>query len=193
MVLSSIIDEYLFSYTPYSIAGHSAKSNGAAQIQKNANEILSNDIFLKESTDFPWHTKLEFVHVYPFIIWESILQAMEVGIFTPKVKLDYQQLFDKGVQHCVQLGIIETERNKLEIIASKNNLVFKNRRYFNKIWWLILNLKHYIHVWSNNAFYLCLNTNVTNVLEASVFQYSLVRPSWIVMIFNNLSLLLKLV
>lgn len=34
MVLSSIIDEYLFSYTPYSIAGHSAKSNGAAQIQK---------------------------------------------------------------------------------------------------------------------------------------------------------------
>lgn len=193
MVLSSIIDEYLFSYTPYSIAGHSAKSNGAAQIQKNANEILSNDIFLKESTDFPWHPKLEFVHVYPFIIWESILQAMEVGIFTPKVKMDYQQLFDKGVQHCVQLGIIETERNKLEIIASKNILVFKNRKYFNKIWWLILNLKHYIHVWSNNAFYMCINANVTNVLEASVFQYSLVRPSWIGMIFNNLSLLLKLV
>lgn len=57
--------------------------------------------------------------MYPFIIWESILQAMEVGIFTPKVKMDYQQLFDKGVQHCVQLGIIETERNKLEIIAVK--------------------------------------------------------------------------
>lgn len=33
MVLASELENYIFSYTPLSIAGHSAKSNGAAQIQ----------------------------------------------------------------------------------------------------------------------------------------------------------------
>ncbi|MBL0237300.1 MAG: glycosyltransferase family 2 protein [Saprospiraceae bacterium] len=191
MVLSSILDEYIFSYTPFSIAGHSAKSNGSAQIQKNANEILSNSVFLQESEDFPWHSKLEFVHVYPIIIWESILQAKDVGIFRNSLDIDYQELLDKGIRHCIQLDIIELESAKLKSIASKNGLIFKNIRVFNKIQSVIFKIKHYLYVWSRNAFYSCLDYNVTNVYEASILQAKLVRPLWIIIIIKNLKLLIK--
>ncbi len=194
IVLSSVIEEYVFSYEPFSIAGHSAKSNGSAQIQVSSDFSEQNENFLKESETHPFHPSLEFVHVYPILIWESVMQAMDIGVLRPGIILNKQFLLDYALRDCVNLDFIKRDAEKLRKIAELHNLELKlpssNWRIGLKKWWNLY--ANYVSVWTNSQFIDCGYYKIANVSDASRLYRSLeakANSRWNI-IYHNIKLLI---
>ncbi|NOT36010.1 MAG: glycosyltransferase family 2 protein [Saprospiraceae bacterium] len=196
MVLSSAMEEYVYSHQPLSIAGHSAKSNGAAQIQNKEEFKEQNNAFIKESESHPFHSALEFVHVYPVLVWETYLQAKDQGVMRSDVHIHPQFLLDRAVKDCIRLDFLERDIEKLKSIALKQNVKLNIPVYspFIKLQKKFLNGLNYLKIWTNNVFIPCGRYNISNVHEASL-QYrnfeskASSRPG---ILFHNIKLLLNL-
>ncbi|MFZ1517099.1 MAG: glycosyltransferase family A protein [Saprospiraceae bacterium] len=195
MVLASEIDSYLFSYTPLSIAGHSAKSNGAAQIQNKPEFEERKNLFNKESEDIPFHTALEFVHVYPIIIWETYLQSIDAGV-QKFLGLAYGPLLMKlAIKDAITLGFLENERGKLESIARKNGLSLhiSDNKTIGLIQKFLLRLKSYFVEWTSAIFINLKDFNISNVYDASIMHQKIHKKynHRLKAIIHNFVLLLK--
>lgn len=196
MVFSSAIEEYVYSYQPFSIAGHSAKSNGAAQIQNKEEFREQNKAFIKESESHPFHSDLEFVHVYPVLVWETYLQAKDKNIMRSDVHLNQQFLLDRAVQDCIRLDFLSRDLDKLNSIANKHHLKLTIPTHHSLIKFKkkVLNSLNYIKIWTNNVFIPCGKYNISNVHEASLNyrKFENKASSLPVILYHNIKLLLSL-
>ena len=192
-MLASVIDKYIYSQLPLSIAGHSAKSNGAAQIQISEEYSEQNRNFIKESESHPFHPSLEFVHVYPILVWETFVQAKEQGVMREDMVLNKQFLLDRAIYDCTRLDFIKRDLPMLQSIARthhlnisipNNNLLIIIRRKWG-------NYKNYLNIWTNNLFISCNDYNIFNVHEASKNYRKLEERSQsrMALLFNNLKVL----
>ncbi|MEO6190178.1 MAG: glycosyltransferase family A protein [Saprospiraceae bacterium] len=193
MVLASVIDKYIYSQLPLSIAGHSATSNGAAQIQIKEEYSDQNKKFIIESESHPFHPSLEFVHVYPILVWETFLQAREQGVMRGGIILNKQFLLDRAITDCIQLDFIKRDLPMLESIARRHhlNMSVPNNNLFISIRRIWGNLKNYLNIWTNNLFISCSDYNIFNVYEASKNYRKLEERSQsrIAILFNNFKVL----
>ncbi|MEP7195892.1 MAG: glycosyltransferase family 2 protein [Saprospiraceae bacterium] len=193
LVLGSVIDKYIYSQLPLSIAGHSAKSNGAAQIQNKEEYANQNNNFIKESESHPFHSSLEFVHVYPILVWETFVQAKKQGVMRANMVLNKQFLLNQAIKDCIRLDFIKRDLPMLESIAKKNNLKISvpNNILLISIKRKWGNFKNYLNIWSNNLFISCSEYNIFNVHEASKNYRKLEKraQSRMVLLFNNLKVL----
>lgn len=195
IVLASVIDRYVFSSYPLSIAGHSSKSNGAAQIQSTENVAAQNMQFLKESTSHPFHEKLEFVHVYPVLIWECYLQAKEKNMIPEGIQFNPQFMLDEAVTDCIRLNFLDRDKSLLRSIAVKNNLRLAIPEYKASVWMAhkSYKLRTYLRTWLSNLFLRCDDYGIGNIYEAANHHRSLeqkVSSRW-QLILENIQLLMK--
>jgi len=195
IVLASVIDRYVFSSYPLSIAGHSSKSNGAAQIQSSEHVVEQNTQFLKESISHPFHEKLEFVHVYPVLIWECYLQAKEKNIIPDGIQFNAQFMLDEAVRDCIRLNFLDRDKDLLRAIAMKNNLRLRMPEYKTMV--RLANksykVKTYLSTWLSNHFLMCDEYGIHNIYEAANHHRSLeqkVTSRW-QLILGNIQLLFK--
>jgi glycosyltransferase involved in cell wall biosynthesis len=195
MVLASELENYIFSFTPLSIAGHSAKSNGAAQIQNKPEFEEQKNLFNKESEDIPFHATLEFVHVYPIIVWETYLQSLDAGMQKYKGLADGQMLLDLAISDAISLGFLDKERGKLERIAFKNQLKFEVPGNKIKIGLqkIFLKLNQYYVEWTGSVFINISEYKIENIFAASIKHNEIYQNyhNKLKVIAHNFVLLLK--
>lgn len=157
MVLSSELNSYAFSHEPFSIAGHSPKSNGASQLIHDEKFREQREDFNRGEGDIDFHRELEFIHVYPMLVWEAYLQSCEAGCQRFKGMADSAQQLRRVVIDAVALGFYEDNRELLLQMARRMGcdpvrvdsvILRKGIRWYFKF-------REYFRAWSGNVFFDC--------------------------------------
>ena len=134
--------------------------------------ISRKNLFNKESEDIPFHTALEFVHVYPIIIWETYLQSIDAGVQKYLGLANGPLLMKLAIKDAIVLGFLENERGKLESIARKNGLSLhiSDNKTIGLIQKFLLRLKSYFVEWTSAIFINLKDFNIRNVYDASIMH-----------------------
>jgi glycosyltransferase involved in cell wall biosynthesis len=196
MVLASEMDSYVFSNEPFSIAGHSAKSNGAVQLMHDEKFKERKEDFHKGEGDIPFHTSLEFIHLYPILVWEAYLQSCETGCqrFKKNLIVPEQQL-RRAVIDAVALGFYEENRERLDRMARNLGCgqVMMNHRFRQRLIKWFFKFREYGQAWTRNVFINCQAEGFRDIGDAA-FHHDRIRArypgifkAWI----HNALLLLK--
>ncbi|MBK7811444.1 MAG: glycosyltransferase family 2 protein [Saprospiraceae bacterium] len=189
MILSCVVDDYIYSYEPLTIAGSSPKSNGNAQVMLDKKfENVKNE-FAKGQEDIEFHSRLKFVHVYSILIWEAFLQAKSQGCNQFSDLVNPKMQIRNAIKEAAAFNLLNEEFEKIQQIAMKFQLLQSDRpsifRSFLYKWQY--HLKHYFYFWTNSVFIDCRRLKIDNIFDLSNLHFKLLRTygNKIYFLFHN--------
>ena len=126
LAVASQVSDYIYSSKPFSIAGSSSQSNGAALFSKDKTLKANFNTFLAEAPPIPFHHKLEFIpSLFAIIVAESALQTVDCGLvsekkYHPDMRLILSTAINQSLYQEAELH--KKEMDGIKKIAEKNNL-----------------------------------------------------------------------
>jgi len=175
MILSCVVDRYIYCFEPLTIAGSSPKSNGNAQVMLDKKfETVKND-FAKGQEDIEFHPRLQFVHVYSILIWEAFLQASSQGCNQFSDLVNPRMQLQNAIKEAAAFNLLSVEFKKIQKIAIEFRLpqqeMPSNFRSFLYKWQY--HLKHYLYFWTNGVFIDCRSLKIDNIFDLSNLHFKL--------------------
>ena len=196
VVLSSLAQRYLYSSRPFSIAGHSGKSNGSAQMKPAIDSSVTR-LFNTEADNIKFHRKVEFIHTHAFLLWESFLQAEDAGVISDdkKTLLDPWKLLETGIKECGRLGMLNAEQEKILLVAKKNEFDIERvklicSKYDRRNSATMKKIVSSLRFWTENVIVDESATELSNVYDASLAQEKIHNSSNFFYLFNNIRTLI---
>jgi glycosyltransferase involved in cell wall biosynthesis len=177
IAVASVVEEYLYSERPYSIAGLSHHSTGTAMVTQDNNNNSPLTLFFSEG-NIPVHKELTMATSLPIIVAESFLQVKDhIEPSWQLPELDFKNLIYNSLFDIITTNQAGTELvyKAVDEIAKKHNLIkYKENLISNfKFYNYLFSLKRKYNQLSSYLYYLNIpcNINIKNIYEASIFFF----------------------
>jgi len=122
IALSLRLEEYCYSYRPYSINGTSVHSNSASQLNPNLGDSAAK-AFMREE-NIPYHADLEFAPSMTLAVAESFMQAREKLSERCGYSIDMKRVLDSTIAEMLtaERSVYEQTHQVVQAIAKKHDL-----------------------------------------------------------------------
>ncbi len=165
LALSQVVDHYLYSYEPFSVAGSSAKSNGALTLAKTKEGEEGRKLFESGKGQIEFNKKLIYFYSFYLLIWESYYQLIESGIKVQDQNFSERKACKKIINELCKINNYQDSLPKLKKIIDQNKITGVNipNRFMAYLKHLYFRYKDVIYTLSHGILIDSRSADLTNI------------------------------